>query len=282
MVKKKFIRLALGGVGVTTAVITHILIKKAKKMTYKADAMEAISQRKVGFYEKYIKRITDIICASGAIIVFSPLYVVVALLVKFKLGSPVLFTQDRPGIIGADGKETIFKMYKFRTMTNKKDEKGNLLPDNLRLTEFGEWLRSTSLDELPEVFNILNGTMSVIGPRPQLVRDMTFMTKEQRMRHTAKPGLSGLAQVNGRNAIIWEDKLEWDLKYINKITLWQDIKIIGKTFIKAFIKKDGITDGDLATALDFGDYLLGENKISISDYKILNNKAKEIMSKDIR
>lgn len=193
--------------------------KEADKTTYTAELMSAIKPRKMGFYEKYIKRGMDVICASAAILCFSPIYAGVALLVKIKLGSPVIFTQDRPGLVDKNGRETIFKMYKFRTMTDERDEEGNLLPDEIRLTKFGAWLRKTNLDELPEAFNILNGTMSVIGPRPQLVRDMVFMTDEQRMRHTAKPGLSGLAQVNGRNAITWEDKLEWDQKYIKS---WAD------------------------------------------------------------
>ncbi|MDO4518179.1 MAG: sugar transferase, partial [Bacillota bacterium] len=161
--------------------------------------MDPIPQRKRSIYEKYVKRAFDVICATAAIAFFGPLYIVIALLVKNKLGSPILFTQDRPGIVNEEGKETIFKMYKFRTMTDERDEEGNLLPDEVRLTKFGKWLRSTSLDELPEAFNILNGTMSIVGPRPQLVRDMTFMSYDQRIRHTAKPGLSGLAQVNGRN-----------------------------------------------------------------------------------
>ena len=172
------------------------------------------AKRKIGFYEKYIKRLFDIVCSLLAIIVFGWLYAIIAVLVKMKLGSPVLFTQPRPG-----KDEKIFKMYKFRSMTDERDENGALLPDEARLTKYGKWLRSTSLDELPEAFNILNGTMSVIGPRPQLVKDLVFMTPEQRMRHTAKPGLSGLAQVNGRNDISWEDKLSWDLKYIENITL---------------------------------------------------------------
>lgn len=170
--------------------------------------------RKMGFYERYIKRAIDIFCSGLAIIVFCWLYAIIALLVRIKLGSPVLFTQYRPGLIDPKtGKERIFKMYKFRTMTDKKDAEGNLLPDEVRLTKFGAWLRSTSLDELPEAFCILNGTMTLIGPRPQLVRDMVFMSEEQRMRHTAKPGLSGLAQVSGRNAISWDRKLQYDLEY---------------------------------------------------------------------
>ena len=163
-------------------------------------------------------------------------------------------------------------------MTDERDENGDLLPDEVRLTKFGKWLRSTSLDELPEAFNILNGTMSVIGPRPQLVRDMVFMTPEQRMRHTAKPGLSGLAQVNGRNAISWEDKLEWDLKYIKDISLFEDIKIIIKTVEKAFVKQEGITEEDMATAEDLGDYLLKNEKITSEEYEKKLAEAKRILS----
>ena len=159
-------------------------------------------ERKRGFYEKYIKRLLDIICALAAIIVFCWLYAIIAIMVRVKMGAPVLFKQPRPGLIDPEtGEERIFDIYKFRTMTDAKDKNGIPLPDEQRLTSFGKMLRSTSLDELPEAFNILKGDMSVIGPRPQLVRDMVFMTDEQRMRHTAKPGLSGLAQVMGRNAI---------------------------------------------------------------------------------
>ncbi|MBU5680967.1 sugar transferase [Blautia sp. MSJ-9] len=241
--------------------------------------MEAIQPRKMGFYEKYVKRGLDVACASAAIICFSPLYIGVALLVKLKLGSPVIFTQDRPGLIDKDGKETVFKMYKFRTMTDERDQNGELLPDDVRLTKFGAWLRKTSLDELPEAFNILNGTMSVIGPRPQLVRDMVFMTKEQRMRHTAKPGLSGLAQVNGRNAITWEDKLNWDQKYIEKVGFVGDIGIILETVKKAFIKREGVSQDDMATAEDFGVYLLRAGKVSLEGYQKKQKVAKEILVK---
>lgn len=234
--------------------------------------------RKMGFYERYIKRAIDIFCSGLAIIVFCWLYAIIALLVRIKLGSPVLFTQYRPGLIDPKtGKERIFKMYKFRTMTDKKDAEGNLLPDEMRLTKFGAWLRSTSLDELPEAFCILNGTMTLIGPRPQLVRDMVFMSEEQRMRHTAKPGLSGLAQVSGRNAISWEEKFEWDLKYIKKISFLTDLKIIFQTVEKAFVKKEGITTNEMATAEDFGDYLLRNGKINQTEYNIGQLKAKKIL-----
>ena len=277
--KKKIVGIIASSIVGGIAVATCIMKKKAKKTTYKAENIEAIPTRKMGFYEKYVKRAIDIVCASAAIICFSPLYIGVAILVRFKLGSPVLFTQDRPGLIGEDGKETIFKMYKFRTMTDERDENGEFLPDEVRLTSFGKWLRSTSLDELPEAFNILNGTLSVCGPRPQLVRDLTFMTKEQRMRHTAKPGLSGLAQVNGRNAIKWEDKLDWDLRYIKNVSLLEDLGIVLKTVKTAFIKQEGITDGDMATAEDLGDYLLNNGKVSQEDYNNKQMEAKKILNR---
>lgn len=278
MSKKKVLGCLLTGAVVTTAVTATIMKNKAKKTTYKAESIDPITPREMGFYEKYVKRVIDVTCATGAIVVFSPIYLGVAALVRTKLGSPVLFTQDRPGLVGPDGKETVFKMYKFRSMTDERDENGDLLPDEVRLTKFGKWLRNTSLDELPEAFNILNGTMSVIGPRPQLVRDMVFMTKEQRMRHTAKPGLSGLAQVNGRNAISWEDKMNWDLKYIKKVTFKEDLKIIFDTVKKAFIKQEGITQDDMATAEDLGDYLLRTEKVDSKDYEIKQKEAKDILN----
>ena len=278
MSKKKVIGCVAAGATIATAITAKMMKNKAKKSTYKVEIIEPIIQRKMGVYEKYVKRVIDIICATGAIVVFSPLYLGVSFLVRVKLGSPVLFTQDRPGLVGADGKETVFKMYKFRSMTDERDENGELLPDEVRLTKFGQWLRNTSLDELPEAFNILNGTMSVIGPRPQLVRDMVFMTEEQRMRHTAKPGLSGLAQVNGRNAISWEDKIEWDLKYIEKVSFKEDLKIIFATVKKAFIKQEGITQDDMATAEDLGDYLLRTEKVDKSEYEEKQHIAKRILN----
>lgn len=235
-------------------------------------------QRKQGFYEKYIKRILDIICSGLAIVVFCWLYAIIAVLVRVKLGKPVLFKQPRPGIIDPKtGRERIFNMYKFRTMTDERDENRNLLPDEVRLTKFGKALRATSLDELPEAFNIFKGDMSIIGPRPQLVRDMVFMSDEQRMRHTAKPGLSGLAQVKGRNAITWEEKLNWDLKYIENVSFWNDIKIVLLTIKTAFIKAEGITDGENATALDYGDALLREEKVSKEKYDVLQKEALNII-----
>ena len=281
MSKKKVLGCLLTGAVVTTAVTATVMKNKAKKTTYKAESIDPITPREMGFYEKYVKRAIDVTCATGAIVVFSPIYLGVAALVRTKLGSPVLFTQDRPGLVGPDGKETVFKMYKFRSMTDERDENGDLLPDEVRLTKFGKWLRNTSLDELPEAFNILNGTMSVIGPRPQLVRDMVFMSKEQRMRHTAKPGLSGLAQVNGRNAISWEDKMNWDLKYIEKVTFKDDLKIIFDTVKKAFIKQEGITQDDMATAEDLGDYLLRTEKVNQAEYECQQRKAKMILDNEI-
>lgn len=184
-------------------------------------------------YKKYFKRPIDIFCALAAIIVFSWLYITVAVLVRVKLGSPVLFKQERPGLNGK-----IFKLYKFRTMTDARDEDGNLLPDDVRLTKFGKLLRSTSLDELPEAFNILKGDMSVVGPRPLLVEYLPYYTEEEMHRHDVRPGLSGLAQIHGRNTITWEDKFAWDLRYVNNVTLFGDIKIIFRTVIKAVKRSD--------------------------------------------
>lgn len=272
--------LIVGGVVAATAIAAKVAEKKAEKTTYKVEDpdLEKVPERKKSFYEKHVKRGLDVACATAAITVFSPLYVTLALLVRKNLGSPVLFTQDRPGEVDpSTGKEIIFKLYKFRTMTDERGEDGELLPDEVRLTKFGAWLRSTSLDELPEAFNILNGTMSVIGPRPQLVRDMVFMSKEERRRHTAKPGLSGLAQVNGRNAISWEDRLSWDNKYIKHISFIEDVKILLKTVQTAFIKHEGITEENVSTSTDFGDYLLNSNKVNRDEYDQKQSFAKHIL-----
>ena len=223
-------------------------------------------------YKKYIKRLVDIVCALCAIVVFSWLYIIVAVLVRVKLGSPVIFKQARPG-----KNEKIFNLYKFRTMTDEKDENGNLLPDHIRLTKFGKILRSTSLDELPEAFNILKGEMSVVGPRPQLVRDMVFMTDKQRMRHSAKPGLTGLAQISGRNGITWEEKIDYDIKYIENITFINDVKIILKTVWKAFVKQDGISQEGMDTAEDLGDYLLSKGDVDKTFYDIKISDANKIL-----
>ena len=238
-------------------------------------------ERKCGFYELYIKRLMDIVCSLAAIIVFSWLYIIVAVLVQVKLGSPVLFKQPRPGKIDPKtGREKIFYMYKFRSMSDERDAEGNLLPDDVRLGKFGKALRATSLDELPEAFNILKGDMSIIGPRPQLVRDMVFMTDEQRMRHTAKPGLSGLAQTRGRNALSWDAKLATDLEYIENISFLGDVKIIINTVKQVFFKEKGIEGGtvdEVDITYDFGDYLLKAGRVSKEKYDQKMNEAKELL-----
>jgi lipopolysaccharide/colanic/teichoic acid biosynthesis glycosyltransferase len=187
-----------------------------------------------GPYEKYFKRPFDLLCGLAAVIVFWWLYAIVAILVRIKLGSPVIFTQERPG-----KDEKIFKLYKFRTMTDERDEKGELLPDEMRLTKFGKMLRATSLDELPEAFNIIKGDMSVIGPRPLLVSYLPWYSEKEKHRHDVRPGLSGLAQINGRNFVDWDYRLALDVQYVEKITFWGEINIIVKTVFK-FIKRQDI------------------------------------------
>ena len=189
--------------------------------------------RKETCYQKYIKRFIDIVLSLVAIIILSPLLLILYVLVKFKLGSPVIFTQKRPG-----KDENIFKLYKFRSMTDKKDGSGNLLPDDQRLTSFGRKLRSTSLDELPELFNILKGDMSIVGPRPLLVEYLPFYKEEERKRHDVTPGLTGWAQINGRNASSWEEKFEKDIYYVNNLSFLFDLKIVVMTFFKVFKKSD--------------------------------------------
>ena len=231
--------------------------------------------RKPGFYEKYMKRLLDIICALAALVVFCWLYIIIAILVRIKLGSPVIFKQPRPG-----KDEKIFNLYKFRSMTDERDENGNLLPDEVRLTKFGKALRATSLDELPEAFNILKGDMSVIGPRPQLVRDMVFMTPEQRKRHSVRPGLSGLAQTRGRNAISWDGKLATDLEYIQHVTFLGDVRIIFDTVKQVFFKEKGLKDSDVDEVDitdDFGDYLLKAGRVSRNVYEEKQQEARRLL-----
>lgn len=227
--------------------------------------------KKPYFYKRYIKCPMDMILSLAAILVLSPVFLIVAILVRFKLGSPILFKQKRPGL-----NEEIFTIYKFRTMTDKKDENGTLLPDDIRLTKFGRFLRSTSLDELPELFNILKGDMSIVGPRPQLVKDMVFMTPEQQKRHSVLPGLTGWAQVNGRNAVTWEKKLELDLEYIENVTFLNDAKIVFLTIAKVF-KREGISADGMDTAEDYGDYLLRLSKISHDEYAAALEKSGKLL-----
>lgn len=200
---------------------------------------------KVSIYRRIIKRPMDFTLSLISIIALSPILLVVAILVKVKLGGPVLFKQKRPGL-----NEKIFTMYKFRTMTNEKDQNGELLPDSVRLTKFGRFLRSTSLDELPELFNILKGDMSIIGPRPLLVQYLPLYNDHQKRRHKVRPGLSGLAQVNGRNAISWEDKFNLDVKYVDNVSFIEDWKIIFLTVKKVFAR-EGINSGTTATMEPF-------------------------------
>lgn len=231
-----------------------------------------MKQAKPGVYARYIKRILDVLLSGCALVALSPVLLIVAVWVRTRLGSPVIFCQPRPG-----KDEKIFKMYKFRSMTDARDENGELLPDEVRLTRFGRALRSTSLDELPELWNIFKGDMSIVGPRPQLVRDMVFMTPEQRLRHTVMPGLTGLAQVSGRNAISWEDKLATDLRYIRRITFLGDVKIVLLTVKKVFCRENISADG-MDTAEDLGDYLLRTAQVSQEAYQKLQAESKELLT----
>lgn len=208
-----------------------------------------MEKHKKGFYEKYIKRPQDFCLAFITLIVLSPIMLVVAVLVRIKFGSPVIFAQERPGM-----NEKIFKVYKFRTMTDKKDENGELLPDEVRLTSFGKKLRSTSLDELPELINIIKGDMSIVGPRPLLVKYLPFYNEEQKHRHDVRPGLTGYAQVQGRNAITWDKRFELDVLYVKNITFIGDLKIILGT-VMAVLKREGISSDTSATMEDFVDYV---------------------------
>jgi undecaprenyl phosphate N,N'-diacetylbacillosamine 1-phosphate transferase len=198
-----------------------------------------------GLYRKYFKRPMDFILSLMAIVVLSPVLIIVGILVRVKLGSPVLFKQKRPGL-----NEKIFTMYKFRTMTDEKDENGELLPNNIRLTKLGKILRATSLDELPELFNILKGDMSIIGPRPLLIEYLPLYNDKQKQRHDVRPGLSGLAQVNGRNAISWEDKFDYDVEYVENISFLLDVKLIVQTFLKVF-KREGVNKSENVTMEKF-------------------------------
>lgn len=196
-------------------------------------------------YKRFVKRCLDFLLSLAALIILSPVLLLVAILVRCKLGSPILFKQERPGL-----HEKIFCMYKFRTMTDAKDADGNLLPDEVRLTKFGKLLRSTSLDELPELFNILKGDMAIVGPRPLLVQYLPRYNERQHHRHDVRPGFTGLAQVNGRNSISWQEKFEWDVRYVEKVSFLMDLRIIAKT-VKVVLKRDGISSETSATMEEF-------------------------------
>lgn len=223
-------------------------------------------------YQKFFKRLFDFIGAMVAIIVLSPLFLVLIIVGTVEMKGNPFFVQPRPG-----KGEKIFNLIKFRSMTSETDSNGKLLPDEVRLTKYGKFLRATSLDELPELINIIKGEMSFVGPRPQLVRDMVFMTQKQRMRHSVIPGLTGLAQINGRNNISWEDKFRFDLEYIEEgITFVNDLKIVFYTVFKAFIRADIVREGT-ASDLDFGDYLLSKGDITEEEYTLHQKEAKELL-----
>ena len=226
------------------------------------------------FYKQFFKRFYDIVLSFIALVIFSPLLLILTIATAIAMKGNPFFTQKRPGKKGRDGEEKIFRLIKFRTMTNEKDNLGNLLPDAERLKGYGEFLRKTSLDELPELLNIYVGNMSIVGPRPLLIRDMVFMTEEQRMRHSIRPGLTGLAQVNGRNAISWEEKLEFDVKYIQKITLFRDVVIILKTILKVLKHSDIVREGTVSD-MDYGDWLLQELVITQTEYDTKQKEAEK-------
>ena len=245
MSKKKVLGCLLTGAVVTTAVTATIMKNKAKKTTYKAESVDPIAPREMGFYEKYVKRVIDVTYATGAIVVFSPIYLGVAALVRTKLGSPVLFTQDRPGLVGPDGKETVFKMYKFRSMEiqpEAEEKKAWTVKNDPRVTAIGRFMRRTSLDELPQLFNILKGDMSLVGPRPErpfFVEKFREEIPRYMVKHQVRPGLTGWAQVNGyRGDTSIRKRIECDLYYIENWTVGLDIKIMFMTIFKGFINKN--------------------------------------------
>jgi lipopolysaccharide/colanic/teichoic acid biosynthesis glycosyltransferase len=230
-------------------------------------------------YAKFFKRVLDFIMSVTALIVLSPVLLILTIIGTIAMKGNPFFLQPRPGKKGKDGKEKIFKLIKFRTMSNAKDKSGNLLPDEKRLNKYGAWLRDTSLDELPELANIAAGHLALCGPRPFLVRDCVFMTDEQRRRHDVRPGLTGLAQVNGRNNITWEQKMEYDLQYIDSgITFIGDVKIILQTVGKVLKKSDTVREGTVSD-VDFGDWLLMQGKVDRSEYEKKQEEARRVLDK---
>ena len=228
-------------------------------------------------YADVFKRVIDFCLSLLALIVLSPFFLILVLAGTIAMRGNPFFVQPRPGRKGTDGKEIIFYLIKFRTMDNKTDAQGRMLPDEKRLNAYGRFLRTTSADELPSLVNILIGDMAIVGPRPQLVRDMVFMTEEQRRRHTVRPGLTGLAQVNGRNNISWEEKFEYDLMYIDRgITLRGDACIILKTVGKVLSRRDIVRDGT-ASDMDYGDWLVSEGKLDCTEYAEGQKKAKDLL-----
>lgn len=228
-------------------------------------------------YADVFKRVIDFCLSLLALIALSPFFLILVLAGTIAMRGNPFFVQPRPGRKGTDGKEIIFYLIKFRTMDNKTDAHGRMLPDEKRLNAYGRFLRTTSADELPSLVNILIGDMAIVGPRPQLVRDMVFMTEEQRRRHTVRPGLTGLAQVNGRNNISWEEKFEYDLMYIDRgITLWGDACIILKTVGKVLSRRDIVRDGT-ASDMDYGDWLVSEGKLDRTEYAEGQKKAKDLL-----
>lgn len=217
-------------------------------------------------YKKYVKRLLDIVISFCSLVILSPIIIIVAILVRIKLGSPIIFKQDRPG---KDGK--IFKLYKFRSMSDKKDQNGKLLPDKDRLTRFGKLLRAASLDELPELFNILKGEMSLVGPRPLAVSYLPYYNEKEKHRHDVRPGLTGLAQINGRNLLNWEERFAYDIEYVNNITFINDLKIIFKTFYKV-IKKDGVVTRGTGKTIDFDEYRKNQLKENNYGEKLVEGK----------
>lgn len=228
-------------------------------------------------YERCFKRILDFCLSAIALLALSPILLVLLIVGAIVMRGNPIFVQPRPGKKGKDGKERIFYLLKLRSMSNRRGEDGELLPDAQRLGKYGAFLRSTSADELPSLINILIGDMALVGPRPQLVRDMTFMSEQQRRRHTVRPGLTGLAQVNGRNNITWEQKLSYDLAYIDTgITFLGDLKIIFQTVGKVLKRSDTVREGTVSD-MDFGDWLMMEGKVDKETYDAKQVEAKEIL-----